>query len=128
VNNGQQTERAEILRVLDDYHAAMVGARTDILESLLDKDFALVHITGYVQPRAEWLDVVRSGAFDYHAIQMDELSLNVEVMSNTAVLKGRGIFNATITGMKNLWRLQFTMKLAQQKGRWRFMHAKYKSY
>jgi len=56
-------ERA-IRDVLWRYHAAMVDARTADLDALLARDFALVHITGYVQPKAEWFDVIRSGTFD----------------------------------------------------------------
>ncbi|GAC1408063.1 MAG: nuclear transport factor 2 family protein [Burkholderiaceae bacterium] len=129
MNTDQRAKRSEILRILDDYHAAMVDARIDILEDMLNKEYALEHITGYVQPKAEWLELVRSGDFDYHTIQLDKQSLTADfVTSNSAVLKGRGIFNATINGMKNHWKLQFTVELAQQKGQWRLTHAKYLSY
>jgi hypothetical protein len=40
---------AEILGILHTYHAAMVAARTDQLGDLVDDDYSLVHITGYVQ-------------------------------------------------------------------------------
>lgn len=124
----QHAQRAEMLRLLDDYHAAMVAARSDILESLVDGEFTLTHITGYVQPKAEWLSVVRSGDFDYHSIQVDAPALTVEETSNTAVIKGRGVFNATISGLTAPWRLQFTLEFTREKGQWRLMHAKYGSY
>lgn len=55
---------AEILRTLRAYHTAMVDARTADLDALLAPDFALVRMTGYVQPKAEWFDVLRSRQFD----------------------------------------------------------------
>ncbi len=124
----QHTEHAEILRLLDDYHAAMVAARSDTLENLVDSEFTLTHITGYVQPKAEWLRVVRSGDFDYHSIQVHAPALTVEESSDTAVINGRGVFNATINGLKAPWRLQFTLELTRKKGQWKLMYAKYSSY
>ena len=34
----------------------------DRLDALLADDFTAVHITGYEQPRADWLEQVRAGA------------------------------------------------------------------
>ena len=124
----QHVQHAEILRLLDDYHAAMVAARSDTLENLIDSEFTLTHITGYVQPKAEWLSVIRSGDFDYHSIQVDLPALTVEETSDTAVINGRGVFNATINGLKAPWKLQFTLEFTRQKGQWKLMHAKYSSY
>jgi hypothetical protein len=55
------------LQVLRAYHSAMVDARTDDLSTVLDDEFSLVHITGYVQPRAEWFGVIRSREFECRA-------------------------------------------------------------
>jgi hypothetical protein len=120
-------DRAEILGMLRAYHAAMVDGRTDDLDALLDAGFALVHRTGYVQPREEWLEVVRDGQFDYHRIDVDERSLAVTVTGAAAMVKGRGIFDATIHGMRRPWRLQFTLRLAKPRDRWILMHARYTS-
>jgi hypothetical protein len=119
---------AEVLQVVGAYHTAMVGARTDELDALLDAGFALVHLTGYVQPREEWLEVVRDGQFDYHRIDVDERSLAVTVTGPAAMVKGRGIFDATINGMRSPWRLQFTLRLAKHRDRWILMHARYTSF
>ena len=110
------------------YHAAMVEARTDDLDQLLDKEFSLAHITGYIQPKDEWFGVIRSGQFDYHRIDIEEETLAVNITGSTAVLTGRGIFNATINGMRNPWRLQFTMECARQNGRWTITRARYTSF
>ncbi|MEY4099839.1 MAG: hypothetical protein RL300_1010 [Pseudomonadota bacterium] len=120
--------RAEVLSVLNAYHSAMVSASTDILNGLLCPDFMLVHITGYKQPKAEWLDVVRSGAFDYHRIELDESSLALDVSASAATLNGRGVFHATINDMKNPWRLQFNIKMAKHHASWRLVQARYTSF
>ena len=84
----------------------MVDASTVDLDELLDPGFALVHITGYVQPKDEWFDVLRSGQFDYHRIEIDEKTIPVRIDGDAADLRGRGIFDATINGTRNPWRLE----------------------
>jgi hypothetical protein len=94
------TNEAEILKVLRAYHAAMVDARIGDLNELLDHGYELVHITGYVQPKDEWLEVIRNGEFDYHRIDVDEAALAVKVSGGTAVVAGRGIFKRRSMALK----------------------------
>ncbi len=65
-------DRAEIIAVLRAYHAAMVAANTKDLDRLVADGFTLVHITDIVQPTSSWFDVVNSGQFDYHRIDVDD--------------------------------------------------------
>lgn len=124
----QHPECAETLRALDRYHTAMVEARTDVLSEMLDGHFALVHITGCFQPKDEWLGVIRSGDFDCHHIRLDDSATSIEQTTSGWVVKGRGIFNATIDGMKNPWRLQFTLVMKKQSGQWYFTNAEYTTF
>jgi len=119
---------AEIMRSLRAYHAAMVDARTVDLDELLDPDFALVHITGYVQPKDEWFDVLRSKQFEYHRIEIDVTTVSVSINGDAAELTGRGIFNATINGARNPWRLQFSIRFARRGARWTITHARYTTF
>lgn len=125
---GENNGRSEIIQILHAYHTAMVEARTDELDQLLAEDFSLVHITGYEQPKREWFEVIRSGQFDYHAIAIEEEQLTVNITGDAAVLMGRGIFDATINGTRNPWRLQFTVRYAKRDNRWTMVHARYTSF
>jgi ketosteroid isomerase-like protein len=127
-NAGLDKDTAGILDVLRAYHAAMVEARTDRLGELVDEDYSLVHITGYVQPRDEWFDVIRDGQFDYHRIDVDEQALSVSVSGDTATVAGKGVFDATINGMHAPWRLRFEMRWARQRGTWRIISSRYTSF
>ena len=117
-----------IRKVLDAYHAAMVGARTDELGALVAEGFTLGHITGYVQPKAEWFGVIRSRSFDYHDIRIEQDRLRVEVAGDEAVVRGRGIFDATIQGMHAPWRLQFELRFARRSSGWIIADARYTSF
>ena len=117
-----------IIETLNAYHAAMVEARVDRLDRMLDAGFTLGHITGYVQPKNEWFGVLRSGEFDYHQIDVDNAALSVRIKGNTAVVEGKGIFNATISGMHAPWRLKFSMALTRHGDVWKFASARYSSF
>lgn len=54
------------------YRAAMVDADIDGQNGLLDACYFLGHITVSKQPKAEWLDVIRKGQFDYHKIDIEQ--------------------------------------------------------
>lgn len=88
------------MRSLRAYHAAMVDARTVDLDGLLDPNVALVHITGYIQPKDEWFGVLRSRQFDYHRIDLDENTISVSLNGDAAELTERSLFNATISGAR----------------------------
>jgi hypothetical protein len=120
-----ESNRAAVVEVLDDYHRAMVDADIDKLTTLVDRRFSLVHITGYVQPRDEWFEVIRTGQFDYHRIGIDEVVVRLD--ADVANVTGSGTFNATINGMHAPWRLRFTLVLAPENGEWRIMSARYRS-
>jgi hypothetical protein len=126
--NEKDEDAAEIRRLLIDYHAAMVEADIEKLSGLLDMDFFLVHITGYTEPKDEWFDVIRTGQFAYHKIDIESNQLSVSVTGVTAVVAGRGIFNATINSMRNPWRLQFKMTCAKRENGWRVTSARYTSF
>ena len=119
---------AEIRQVMSAYHAAMIAADTVRLDALVAPSYSLVHITGHVQSRKAWFDVIRASQFDYHSIRIDEKSVALDVDGNLARLSGRGIFDATINGAHSPWRLQFTLQLAKSQGIWRIYHARYASF
>jgi hypothetical protein len=116
---------AAILEVLANYHRAMVEADTGKLAALVDQRFSLVHITGYVQPRDEWFEVIRTGQFDYHRIDVDDTVVRFD--AGLASVSGSGTFTATINGMHAPWRLRFTLVFAHENGEWRIMSARYRS-
>jgi ketosteroid isomerase-like protein len=114
----QREDESAIKRIYRAYLDAMVDARVDDLNQLLADDFTAVHITGYRQPKEEWFEVIRSGEYDYHSFQIDEQALKITVNGDTAVINGRSIVDATISGMRAPWRLQSEMRLVKRDGKW----------
>jgi hypothetical protein len=123
------TDQSEvILHALSRYHQCMVAALPDELDALLEPGYSLVHITGYVQPRLEWLAAIGSGEFDYHRIELMQDCLSVAMSGDAATVTGKGVFHATIQGLKAPWRLAFTLQYVHRDGHWRVANARYTTY
>jgi ketosteroid isomerase-like protein len=105
--------------ILDNYRAqlrAMLDSDTETLGDLLTEDFTLTHITGFLQPKEEWLAQMRAGQFDYHDALERNVSLHVD--GDTAHLVGRIVTDATVHGARANWPLQLTMDFVRMNGRW----------
>jgi hypothetical protein len=87
--------------ILENYRAqlrARVDGDTQALAGLLTEGFSLTHMTGYYQPKQEWLAQMRAGQFEYHDARERDVSL--EVHGDTAELVGRIITDATVYGAR----------------------------
>jgi hypothetical protein len=105
--------------VLANYEAqcqAMVAGDADALSALLADDFTLVHMTGYRQPKAEWLADVRSGQMTYHSVA--DVDVTVDVSGGAPVLSARTRTEATIWGGHGTWPLQLRITYRQQDRAW----------
>ena len=108
--------KAEILAAYRAMYRAMLEARTEQLDSLLDDHYALTHMTGYRQPKREWLAAIDSGEMRYHSCS--ERSVTIDVTGDTAVLVGRSVVAATIWGSRGTWNLQLTTTYSRRSGQW----------
>jgi hypothetical protein len=95
---------------------AMVAGDADALGALLADGFTLTHLTGYRQPKAEWLADVRSGAMAYHS--MDDVAVDVDVSSHGPVLTVRTRTAATIWGGHATWPLQLRIRFVPDGTGW----------
>lgn len=107
-------------------HRAMLDADTSALAALLSADFHLVHMTGYDQPRAEWLAHIASGRMRY--LSSVEDSVVVELDGDFARLRGRNRVKADIWGAKGTWPLQLDIRLVRQTGGWLLLEATASTY
>lgn len=87
-------------------YRGMLERDTAVLDELLADDYTLTHMTGYEQPKREWLAQIDSGRMRYHSAQPHDTA--VEVDGDTAVLVGRDVVDATIWGSRGTWNLQLT--------------------
>lgn len=109
-------DEAQVLRVYREMYQAMLDRRIDRLDPLLDDKYSLRHITGYEQPKKEWLAAIESGQMQYHSAK--EKSVKVDITGDTAVLVGRNVVTATIHGARGTWNLLLTTNYTRKKGKW----------
>src|SRR4051812_36203151 len=94
----------------------MVAGDADALGALLAEEFTLVHMTGYRQPKDQWLADVRSGAMTYHS--MADIDVSVDASSGSPVLTARTRTEATIWGAHGTWPLQLRIAFTRADGAW----------
>ncbi len=112
----EEANRRDISNLFRMQLAAMQQGDRTKLSELLSPDFTLTHMTGYVQPKDEWLSQMQSGQFLYHYI--DEKSISIDLHGDEAELVGRLVVNATVYGSRATWRLQLTQHLSRWKETW----------
>ena len=113
---------AAVRNATAEINRLMIEARSGQLDELLADEFVLVHITGYEQPKSEWLAEIRGGSMNYHGIR--EQSATVTVTGDTAVVVARNLTDATIWGSRAVWRLRMTTTFSRRNGTWVPIHAR----
>jgi Domain of unknown function (DUF4440) len=108
--------RESVLAAYREHLQAMVDGDTDTLDELLADGFTLTHMTGYMQPKEEWLAEMRAGLFRYHHI--DEGSTTVDLQADVARVVARTVTDATVYGTRAGWRLQLTLEYVKTGEQW----------
>lgn len=94
----------------------MVSGNIDELDHLLDNGFTLTHMSGYRQPKQEWLKELGQGQFDYHDIENQ--NVNSDGDDHTARVYARTICDATVYGVHAPWHLQLTVDYVHRGDAW----------
>jgi hypothetical protein len=121
VRSADESRAHTVEAVRANYEAqrdAMVAGDTEALGALLADGFTLTHMTGYLQPKAEWLADVRSGEMSYHAIQNVDVTVDVDADTGTPVLIARTRTEATIWGSHGTWPLRLRIRFSGTGGSW----------
>ncbi|MGT2756987.1 nuclear transport factor 2 family protein [Streptococcus ovuberis] len=100
---------------------AMVDQDIDTLEVLLDKEMSLIHMTGYVQPKAEWLADIASGQMSYFSSTHEKVE-NVKIEGNRAKMTSYDLVEASIWGStRHTWRLKMDVHFEKKDGDWKIV-------
>lgn len=91
------------------------AARNDTtsLSRILTDGFTLVHMTGYNQPKEEWLTHIQTGRMQYFGSV--EHDIHVEVRSDNKVFViGKSQVDANIWGARGTWPLKLKLHFIRQ--------------
>lgn len=113
VENTDELEILEVTRLLTQF---MIEKNTEGMNKIVDADFTLTHITGYVQSKKDWFAEIATERMKYYSYQ--EVKTSVTIEGNKGTFVGQNVLDARIWGSRNTWRLQQKMKLEKRNGKW----------
>ena len=116
MKDATSSEEKEVLAVTRQLAQLMIERDTAAMNSILDEHYTLTHMTGYVQPKAEWFNEVNKESMKYYSAK--EVSHTVTVNGNKATATMQNLVDARIWGSRNTWRLQQVMALEKRNGKW----------
>ena len=99
------------------YYVDVKLVRPGDLNQILTRDFVFKHRKGYRQPRAEWLDQVRTGIFRY--AEDREEDADIKVKGDTALVVTRNQVHVHIYGSDDIWKLKLRFICRKDAGQWR---------
>lgn len=95
----------------------MIARDVEGMRGVLAKGMYLRHITGYRQPREEWIEEVRSESMKYYSAKEDYTHTRL-VGSTTVEVSMAHQLDARIWGNRRVWPLKQKMTLAHQGEGW----------
>jgi len=114
-------DKQKILAVYQQVDDAMVNKDTKSLEDILDDNYVLVHMTGYHQPKREWLEQIENEQMRYFKTMPQKTTVAID--GNTAILICDTKIDARIYGFRNLWSMKMEMHFEKRGENWRPVNA-----
>ena len=112
------TDKETIMQLYRDENTAMVKKDINRLNEILASSMTLTHMTGYVQPKLEWIDQIQNDEMQYLSSKEDDIK-NIEINGSKASLVGQNQVQAKIWGGGvNTWPLQMKMYYEKNNGEW----------
>jgi hypothetical protein len=100
-------DKQKILAVFNRINDAMVNKDIETLNTILDDDYVLVHMTGYQQSKQEWLEQIENEEMKYFKTMPQETTITIN--TNTAILICDTKIDARIYGFRNTWSMKTEM-------------------
>lgn len=111
-------DEEQIVQLYRAENEAMVKKDISRLDMILGDRMTLTHMTGYVQPKLEWIGQIQNEEMQYLESK-EEAIKDIRVEENWGQLTGQNLVTAKIWGgSKNVWPLQMKMYFEKNNGRW----------
>ena len=112
------TDRDEIISLYRKENEAMVAKDVVTLNQILAPSMKLHHMTGYVQPKMEWIDQIQNGEMKYFESTEENIT-DIKIDGNRASVIGQNRVKASVWGGGiATWPLQMKMEFAKDDGKW----------
>ena len=112
------TDKEAIIDLYRRENKAMVDKDIVTLNQILEPTMQLTHMTGYVQPKLEWIDQIQNGQMKYFS-SVEENIKDIKIDGNHASLIGQNKVKASIWGSGvATWPLQMKVNFTKVDGKW----------
>lgn len=112
------TDKEAIINLYRQENKAIVDKDIETLSRILASTMVLHHMTGYIQPKLEWIDQIQNGEMKYYSSEEDGI-FDIKINGDYASLIGQNRVKASIWGSPvNTWPLQMKMEFAKINGKW----------
>lgn len=115
--NKLSTQQEQALQTARSLVRLMIERDTEGMRAILADSMYLKHITGYRQPREEWLEEVRSESMKYYSAK-EEYARTLLLDEATVQVSMAHQLDARIWGSRRVWPLKQVMTLAKRGDRW----------
>lgn len=122
----QINEERAVAQVVHQQVQGMLTKNFELLNQVISSNAKLVHITGQVQSKAEWLEQIRLGRMHYFGSH--EVLFQATVTDNQAQVVMRNELDARIYGFRNTWQLQSKIKLVKGQSGWQIIESQASMY
>lgn len=121
-----ETPEQEVYAVYERLYKAMLEKDTHTINELMMNGSHLVHMTGYKQPKIEWLNAIEDESMKYYSAQ--EENIEIRMKDKKATLVARNRVDARINGFRHTWPLELTMSLVKFEKEWKISHVEATTY
>lgn len=112
------TDKEAIIELYRQENQAMVDKDIVKLNEILAPSMQLQHMTGYMQPKLEWIDQIQNGEMK-HFSSIEENIKEIVIEGNSASLVGQNKVMASVWGSQvATWPLQMKMEFTKSNGKW----------
>ena len=99
------------------------------LDDVLADDYLLVHMTGMVQSKSDYVEAVLDGTLNYYAIDHDSIDVAIDPTETEARICGKSRVHAAVFGGgKRWWRLRQDVKAINRNGAWQLIESRASTY
>ena len=113
------TDQEQVVNLYRRENEAMVNKDIVTLNEILAPSMNLQHMTGYVQPKFEWIDQIQNGDMKYFSSKEENIK-DVVITGNHASLIGQTRVQASVWGgATSTWPLQMKMEFVKDNGQWK---------
>jgi hypothetical protein len=111
-----QTEEEKLIKVMKEFHQALVQKNKVSIDQQTDKALSYGHSNGWVETKADVIADLETGVISYHSFKEDIIKVNINgPMANVRFVAD---IDATLRGNKNSFHLKVLEVWVKKGKRW----------